>query len=573
MYLAALNVKGFRRVEELNLRFRPGLNVLVGPNNVGKTAVVDGLRALLTTAEEGALRVDAYDLHTSGGHAATESTFHYVFRDLTLDEEADFLPALKPIPAAIGTPVKYEAHLWVRYSANGTTGRMRPKRWCGDHEENSVTTEMLEDLRAVYLPPLRDPASGLRPSRSSQLARLIDRLASNSEKEELVKLLKEFEGKLEVEKPVAKTQTAIETRHVTMLGTTLKQALKIGLTPPEFHRLAARLALAVEGFDIEQNGLGYNNLIYMAVVLSELALNPDAAYKALIVEEPEAHLHPQLQVVLLDHLQAIEAPVSGQKPVQVFVTSHSPHFASAAKLDSLTCLYQGEGKVGAFFPREATFLPKKKEKLQRYLDVTRADLFFARRLILVEGAAERFLVVAMAAKMGIKLREHSVTILSTEGLNFDCFAPLFGSAAIPIRVAILTDADSPGYPAPGATPTLSTAAEAIARLENTYIKTFFAARTLEYDLALLSENQPHMLTALADIHPGIAADLKVKVDTEAATDKPRELFRGMFDRGSTVNNVKKGEFAQALAAVITDPAVSFTTPTYIANALAYVTAP
>jgi putative ATP-dependent endonuclease of OLD family len=58
MYLAGLNVKGFRRVEELNLRFRPGLNVLVGPNNVGKTAVVDGLRALLTTAEEGALRVD-----------------------------------------------------------------------------------------------------------------------------------------------------------------------------------------------------------------------------------------------------------------------------------------------------------------------------------------------------------------------------------------------------------------------------------------------------------------------------------------------------------------------------------
>ena len=211
MYLAALNVKGFRRVEELNLRFRPGLNVLVGPNNVGKTAVVDGLRALLTTAEEGALRVDAYDLHASGGHAATEITFHYVFRDLTLDEEADFLPALKPMLAAPGTPDKYEAHLWVRYNTNGTTGRMRPKRWCGEHEENSITTEMLEDLRAVYLPPLRDPASGLKPSRSSQLARLIDRLASDSEKEELVELLKKFEEKLEVEKPVAKTQSAIET--------------------------------------------------------------------------------------------------------------------------------------------------------------------------------------------------------------------------------------------------------------------------------------------------------------------------------------------------------------------------
>lgn len=572
MYLAALNIKGFRRIDELNLRFRPGLNVLVGSNNVGKTAIVDGLRALLTTAEEGSLRVDAYDLHASDGHVASEITFHYVFRDLTLDEEADFLPALKPMSVTTGCPEKFEAHLWVRYNANGTAGRMRPKRWCGDHEENSITTEMLEDLRAVYLPPLRDPASGLKPSRSSQLARLIDRLASDSEKAELVNLLKEFEEKLEVEKPVAKTQSAIETRHVAMLGTTLKQVLKIGLTPPEFHRLAARLALAVEGLDIEQNGLGYNNLIYMAVVLSELALNPDAAYKALIVEEPEAHLHPQLQVVLLDHLQVIEAPVPGQKPVQVFVTSHSPHFASAAKLDSLTCLYQGERKVGAFFPREATFPPKKKEKLQRYLDITRADLFFARRLILVEGTAERFLVDSLAAKMGIKLREHSVTILSTEGLNFDCFAPLFSSAAIPIRVAILTDSDTPGYPAPGDTLTLSAAATAISKLANTHIKTYFAARTLEYDLALHAENHTHMLTALADIHPGIAESLKVKVDAAVGADKSRELFCGMFDRGSTLTNVKKGEFAQALATVIADPTVSFITPTYIADALAYVTA-
>jgi putative ATP-dependent endonuclease of OLD family len=110
-------------------------------------------------------------------------------------------------------------------------------------------------------------------------------------------------------------------------------------------------------------------------------------------------------------------------------------------------------------------------------------------------------------------------------------------------------------------------------LENTHIKAYFAARTLEYDLALLPANQTHMLSALADIHPGIAEDLKVKVDAAAAADKPRELFRGMFDRGPTVGNVKKGEFAQALAAVISDPTVSFTTPTYIADALAYVTAP
>lgn len=571
MYLAELNINGFRSVAKLNLRFKPGLNILVGPNNVGKTAVVDGLRALLTTTEEGALWVDSYDLHVSAGTVAEDITFHYVFRDLSLDEEADFLPALKPMLTAINEQDKYEAHLWVRYNSTANAGRMRAKRWCGDHEENSMTSEMLEDLRAVYLPPLRNPASGLKPKRTSQLARLIDRLASDVEKRTLVELLENFEEKLKAEAPVAKTQDAIDTRHIAMLGPTLKQSLKIGLTPPEFQRLAARLSLDVEGLDIEQNGLGYNNLIYMAVVLSELALNPDAAYKALIVEEPEAHLHPQLQVVLLEHLQSIEEPVQNQKPVQVFVTSHSPHFASAANLDSLACLNQGINKVNGFFPREAVFGPKKKEKLQRYMDVTRADLFFARRLILVEGAAERFLLGALATKLDIRLREHSITILSTEGLNFDCFAPLFGEKAIPMRVAFITDSDTPGFPTLKQAPIMSLAATAISRLTNTCIKVYFAQKTLEYDLALHAENHAHMLEALVDIHPEIGANLKTKVDSAMDNDKPKVMFQGMFDRGSAAN-VKKGEYAQALAEYMVDPEVKFTTPPYIKEALDYVTA-
>jgi putative ATP-dependent endonuclease of OLD family len=194
VYLAELEVVGFRGVPNLKILFRAGLNVIVGPNNVGKTAVVDALRALLATSEEGSFRVDEYDLHTSSGGAASEISFHYVFRDLTLDEEADFLQALKRIPSSAGQTTKYEAHLWVRYSAGGLNGRLRPKRWCGDHEDNGITAEMLEDLRAVYLPPLRDPASGLRPGRTSQLARLMDRLASDADKTALVALLKTFES-------------------------------------------------------------------------------------------------------------------------------------------------------------------------------------------------------------------------------------------------------------------------------------------------------------------------------------------------------------------------------------------
>src|SRR3546814_8320710 len=80
-----------------------------------------------------------------------------------------------------------------------------------------------------------------------------------------------------------------------MHGPQLAQLLDLGLSGSDFQRLASRLSLVVDTFEIEQNGLGFNNLIFMAVVLSELAKNPEASYRGLIIEEPEAHLHPQLQ--------------------------------------------------------------------------------------------------------------------------------------------------------------------------------------------------------------------------------------------------------------------------------------
>ncbi|MGF6977572.1 putative ATP-dependent endonuclease of OLD family [Paraburkholderia sp. JPY465] len=133
MYLSKLVIKGFRRLEHLEMRFREGLNVLVGPNNAGKTAIVDALRVLLSTGEEGALRLSEYDLHVSkGGVRSAEASFEYVFRGLSADEEADFLTALRPVTTATG--LEYEAHLSVRYASADLGGRLKIKRWCGSHE-------------------------------------------------------------------------------------------------------------------------------------------------------------------------------------------------------------------------------------------------------------------------------------------------------------------------------------------------------------------------------------------------------------------------------------------------------
>jgi len=108
MYLAELTIKGFRKLNSIHLKFRPGLNVLVGPNNVGKTAVIDALRALLSASDDGAIRLDEHDLAIDAkGTKAPSITFEYVFRGLSESEEADFITALKPEAQAPGEPVRY----------------------------------------------------------------------------------------------------------------------------------------------------------------------------------------------------------------------------------------------------------------------------------------------------------------------------------------------------------------------------------------------------------------------------------------------------------------------------------
>lgn len=511
-----------------------------------------------------------------GAPAGGDITFEYIFKDLSPNDEADFLHALRPDAAG-----KLEAVLGVTYGDADKAGRLRSRKWCGDHDDVGMTSSMLDNLRSVYLQPLRDAELGLRPSRHSQLSRLLHLLSDDSGKTQAEDVLKKVDAELKGLKSIKETQDAISGHHNTMLGKQLAQTLNVELAGNDFGKLAARLSLLVNTFEIERNGLGYNNLIFMAVVLSELSKNADAAFRSLIVEEPEAHLHPQLQAVLLRYLSTLQS-AEGERPVQIFVTSHSPNFASIADLDAVVCLVDTGVGVEAFHPRYVKFGKGKREKLKRYLDVTRAELFFARRVIFVEGAAELLMVSVLAHAAGEDLRDHGVSLISVEGLNFDSFLPLFGTAGIKIPVAIITDADPKKvievggavahYPAPDEAITISDNTASMKALEDDFVKIFHGQKTFEYDLALIEVNRGTMLNALADIHPGIAKDLKTVVDAEAGDQaKAKALFRGMFERDE--NNVQKGKFAQALAARIQDEKDAFVAPDYVLEAVKHVCKP
>lgn len=590
MYLSQLKIKHFRRLKEINFNFVPGLNIVLGANNIGKTALVDALRALLAGHEDPYPRFYTDDIHQpdNGDPTADEIRFEFIFSALSLDDEATFLEAL--IPNSNGD---MEVHLGVSYNRLENSDWLKPKRWCGNFEEISLNGEMLENLRSVYLPPLRDASKGLKPGRNSQLARLLRLIGDKDQagKEDIENTLQKYDDELKNKGPIKDTSDAITDRHTVMLGDKLAQTLELGISGTDFHRLSSRLTLIADNRDIEQNGLGFNNLIYMSVVLSEMIKDPSAAYRSLIVEEPEAHLHPQLQSVLLDYLESVENKEQGNS-VQVFVTSHSPNFASIANINSTTCLSDDSGNVCSFSPREAIFdknekkHQSKRQKLERYLDATRAELFFARKIIFVEGAAELMMINVLAKTLGDKynLRKNAVSVISVDGLNFDSFVPLFGENGIKIPVAIITDADPADisneddsdekgsqYPDKEEVIKVSDNTEKLKTLEDQYLKVFHGQKTFEYDMALYEKNRPLMLTALEEMHPKIAKALAKEVEVvKDNAEQAKTLFKGMFEREGSKKNVQKGAYGQNLAQVISTTDKEIELPGYILEAIKHV---
>jgi len=184
------------------------------------------------------------------------------------------------------------------------------------------------------------------------------------------------------------------------------------------------------------NGLGYMNLISMIfeieILVQDFKRDKDkkpADINLLIIEEPEAHTHPQMQYVFIKNIkkllaEGIKRDDGINRPLQYIITTHSSHIVADSDFDDIKYL-RAETKNNVLaknlldLRKEYDADPKQYQFLKQYLTISRAEIFFADKAVLIEGDTERILIPTFMRKVDLE----EITRLKNEGTE-DAFLPL-----------------------------------------------------------------------------------------------------------------------------------------------------
>ena len=637
MYLKKLIIKKFRGIEDLELEFQKGLNVIIGENNTGKTAVIDALRLVYSIGTpRRQIYVNEEDFYVNKyGEINSPIEFDLFFSDLNKQEQGLFYELLSLDESSKGNgdeeELKIELHIRYFLEKRKGTKKIIFRYWGGEKEGGQIPPEVMELFYFVSLHALRNAERDLIPRRGSQLGQLFIKLVGDDEEKKHLqkiindnikseddwnKLINKAKGKIsthlegtshkynipeinieflslefqkivdtlkintqnrnyikrteidekfkENNKMIGKYFEETETNDLIFKVNFINTLEKDKTISPQDKKLLEDLYInSNKTFEICQNGLGLNNLIYMATVLGDLIERRNAeleAYIALLIEEPEAHIHPQLQNVLFEYFKKIE-----KKNIQIFITSHSPTITAKTNINNTIVLYSKNNNINCVPIKNIPINSKHKKYLERFLDVTKSQLFFARGVILVEGISEALLLPVFASIMDLNkdkynLDKSGVEVINIGGVAFEPFAKLFNnqdvSKNLNIRCALVTDDDRDKEG------NISARAEKAKGLKSNNLLVKLAQITFEYELFLKNED------ILIDVYK---KDLN-HIQTEIIGENIHEKAICFIEK--LEQNKDKGEFSQALSVKLKEDDElrrSFKVPEYIQEAIKWVT--